>query len=122
MLLFTILLYEIFSNVTSYCISKGNGYSTIEFGHDCAPDAIIKERGMCNDALRVLGIPVTSLDVVKTSRPAGCYWRSGNKGYFNSIVDSSLTQPSLFGERGGVCRDTGTILKTLKQCEEIKNG
>ena len=54
---------------------------------------------------------VHSLKVNKTSVPAGCYhsWSSaGTLGYFNSVVNASLTDPSLFDRRGGVCRNKGS--------------
>ena len=87
---------------------KGGDYNIVEFGLNCAPDAIIENKDTCEDALNEFGISVANLYVNTTVRPAGCYWKSNNKGFFNSVVNTTLTEPSLFGERGGVCRRTGS--------------
>ena len=85
---------------------KGGEYTVVEFGLNCMPGTIIDNRVTCVDALQQLGITIDKLDVNKTDRPAGCYWKSGYYGFFNSVVNTTLTEPSLFGERGGVCRGT----------------
>ena len=85
---------------------KDGEYTIVEFGHNCLPGAVIKNRYACLEALQQLGITAQNLNVNKTERPAGCYWNSEYKGYFNAIVNTTLTEPSLFGERGGVCRGT----------------
>ena len=69
----------------------------------------------CEKALRSLGKSlgdiispgVTNMNVNSTFVPAGCYWKSGGKGYFNNIVDPTLTDPNDFGFRGGVCMGMG---------------
>ena len=93
---------------------KGGEYTVVEFGLNCMPDTIIDNRVTCVDALQQLGITIAELNVNKTDRPAGCYWKSGYYGFFNSMVNTTLTEPSLFGDRGGVCRgtDSGMNKKT----------
>ena len=87
----------------------------VGFGLNCAPDVIIENTDVCEDALKELGILVSNLNVNRTERPAGCYWKSGPDGYFNSVVNTTLTEPSSFGDRGGVCRRLHTHSK-LNSC------
>ena len=87
---------------------KGGDYILVGFGLNCAPDAIIENTDACGDALKGLGISVSNLNVNRTDRPAGCYWKSGPYGHFNSVVNTTLTEPSLFDDRGGVCRIIGS--------------
>ena len=66
----------------------------------------------CEKALRSLGKIMTNLNVSAKYVPAGCYWKSGGigkggEGYFNNIVDPTLTDPNSFGLRGGVCMGMG---------------
>ena len=86
---------------------KGGDYNIVGFGINCPPDAIIENANTCEDALQKLGMIVANLNVNSHERPAGCYWKSGSYGFFNSVVNTTLTEPSLFGERGGVCRIPG---------------
>ena len=85
---------------------KDGEYTIAKFGLNCLPDAVIKNKYTCIEALQQLGISARNLNVNKTERPAGCYWSSGYEGYFNAVVNTTLTEPSLFGERGGVCKGT----------------
>ena len=85
---------------------KDGEYTIAKFGLNCLPDAVIKDKYKCVEALQQLGISVRNLNVNKTERPAGCYWSSGYEGYFNAVVNTTLTEPSLFGERSGVCNST----------------
>ena len=73
---------------------------------------MIISQATCENALRSLGLGLENLDVnAKVNRPAGCYWGSGGKGFFNrnskSLADPSLTNPNSFSNRGGVCMKAG---------------
>ena len=70
-------------------------------------DTIITSRDTCENALQSLELTPLNLDVNNNNRPAGCYWKPGGNGFFNYVVDPSLTDPNSFGERGGVCRTIG---------------
>ena len=83
---------------------KDGEYTIAKFGLNCLPDAVIKDKYTCVKALQQLGISVRNLNVNKTERPAGCYWSSGYEGYFNAVVNTTLTEPISFGERSGVCK------------------
>ena len=83
-------------------------------GHNCPTTEIIENRAECAVALKALGIDQTDLHIDQANRPAGCYWKTGLKGYFNSIVDPSSTDPTLFGDRGGVCNNVGKNHEYIK--------
>ena len=77
---------------------------------------MIKSQVECEKALRALGKSFTNLNVTEDNKfpwvPAGCYWKlgrigEGGKGFFNNIVDPTLTDPNSFGFRGGVCMGMG---------------
>ena len=75
-------------------------------------DDYIMIRATCENAIRSLGLILENLNVnAKIFRPAGCYWQSGGKGFFNtnkkSLTDPSLTDPNSFSNRGGVCMKAG---------------
>ena len=93
-------------------------------GQNCAPESIIVNRDICEDALKVFGFEITDLDVNSRDEPAGCYWKSRkrheywkeHKGYFNKLVNPSSTSfpPSKwlihqksYDERAGVCSASG---------------
>ena len=78
-------------------------------------NTIIKSRDTCENALLSLGLTPLNLLVNKNNRPAGCYWKSDGNGFFNYVVDPSLTDPNSFGERGGVCRTIGAKGKNFNE-------
>ena len=83
------------------------GITKEELGHNCRMDTIITSRDTCENALQSLELTPLNLDVNKNNRPAGCYWKSDGNGFFNNVVDPSLTNTKFFGERGGVCSTMG---------------
>ena len=82
---------------------KCTGITKEELGHNCDLDTIITSRDACEIALRSLRLNPLNLKVNKKNKPAGCYWKSDGFGFFNNVVDPSLTKPNNFGSRGGVC-------------------
>ena len=45
-------------------------------------------------------------------RPAGCYWGGEGRTYFNTITNASSTFPKNFGNRGGICRNSGMSIQS----------
>ena len=76
-------------------------------GTNCPKAATIIYSATCVKALQSLGKILDNLNVNRNDRPAGCYRIKNGKGFYNSIVDPSLTDPSKFGNRGGICMKTG---------------
>ena len=69
---------------------------------------VIKSRSTCEVAMQEFNLEkYGNLEVDNKKRPAGCYWRSGNRGYYNIVVDPLPTDPKSFGDRGGLCRTIG---------------
>ena len=93
----------------------GTDYYKIGMGHNCPSNHVIDNKTTCNLALQALGLdPIINVennfqkeDVNNTTRPAGCYFKSGKDGYFNKVVNPLLTDPQMFADRGGVCRKAG---------------
>ena len=74
-------------------------------GQNCLAGKVIKNRDICKLALKVLGLEETNLyGNTMYERPSGCYWGAGNMGFFNTVVDLSLTKQ--IETRGGVCKAT----------------
>ena len=86
---------------------KCTGFTKEELGHNCRIDTIITSRDTCETALQSLELTALNLDVNSNNLPAGCYWKSDGNGFFNNVVNSSLTNTTFFGERGGVCSTMG---------------
>ena len=76
-------------------------------GINCPKADTIINSATCVTALQSRGISLDNLNVNSNDRPAGCYRIKNGKGFYNSIVDPSLTDPSKFGNRGGICMRTG---------------
>jgi len=73
-------------------------------GQNCDATTIIKDYEVCQSTLRYLGYRNSAADINKSSRPAGCYYRaSDGGGWFNKVVDPSMTNPNDFEDRGGIC-------------------
>ena len=82
-------------------------------GHNCLAGKVIENRDTCKSALKVLGLEETTLyGITMHERPAGCYWGADNKGFFDNIVDFSLTKP--IETRGGVCKATSMSCNILE--------
>ena len=92
----------------SYCSYHiESQYHKKQNGENCPTEAVIVTKVTCEEALNVLKLKVSNLNVNQKNRPAGCYWRSDNTGYFNNVLDPSSTNTNEFGARGGVCSLTG---------------
>ena len=102
-----LIIIGILSLQTTLTQSKCTGITKEELGHNCDMDTIITSRDTCENALQSLELTPLNLDVNSNYLPAGCYWKSDNNGYFNNVVDPSLTNTKFFGERGGVCSTMG---------------
>ena len=89
------------------------GTSKKMLGENCPTAEVITYIDTCLQALLSLHLVPRSFDINNTDRPAGCYWKSNGNGYFNRIIDPSLTIPNSFGDRGGVCT------AARKNCERI---
>ena len=71
---------------------------------------------MCEQALRSLDLIPDNLEVNDTKKPAGCYWKSNGDGFFNNIIDPSMTDTIRFSDRGvigSLCTLAG------KNCERM---
>ena len=91
------------SNIyTNSILQPFTGPSQKEPGYNCPAAEVISSKVNCERALQSLGLRLM-YDVSRTDRPAGCYWKSDDNGFFNNIIDPSLTDPNSFGDRGGVC-------------------
>ena len=117
-----VLLSVLDSNsYTNYILKLLSGYNKAGVGENCPAAGLITSKVICEHALRSLGLRLHNLDFIYlTERPAGCYYLDtlmgdGRRlGMFNKIIDPSLTNPKIFGEKkyGGVC-----ITSKGKNCE-----
>ena len=82
-------------------------YQANEQHANCQPGGIISNINQCVTASQILGRKYVGL-TTSSNRPAGCYYSSNERAYFNTITDPSSTRPKKFGDRGGICTTEGT--------------
>ena len=71
-------------------------------GENCPIGSMIVNIYKCKAASAILGLNYDGA-ISSYLKPAGCYWWSGEKSYFNKGFDPYQTSPESFDERGGVC-------------------
>ena len=72
-------------------------------GENCPQGNVVTKETICQLAALKLGLVFIDKVTNTVDRPAGCYYTSSNKVYFNVVVDPSNTNTGAFGSRGGVC-------------------
>ena len=75
---------------------------------NCQPGGIISNINQCVTAAQKLNRKYIGR-TTSSNRPAGCYYSSNKRAYFNTITDPSSTRPKKFGDRGGICTTEGTL-------------
>ena len=59
------------------------------FGHSCPLGLIIHNKETCKASFKELGLVELSLGVNEPNYPGACYWKSGNWGSFNQMIDET---------------------------------
>ena len=77
-------------------------YQATQQHANCEHDSIISDINQCVTASKKLNRKYIGR-TTSSSRPAGCYYGSNERAYFNTITDPSFTWPKKFGDRGGIC-------------------